>query len=111
MDDVLGATPANGMYFEARAGEWWAVTRAGGISLDTATGVAAATNWQMLQVQRNASSGAIEFYINGVLRASDGSNLPNQFVPLNLALQLGGQGDVLIDYVSICLTGLQRNLP
>jgi hypothetical protein len=111
MDDVLSATPANGMYFEARFGEWWAVTRTGGVSLDIGTGVAEAGNFQMLQIERDAATGAIEFSINGVLRASDSTNLPNQFRPLNLAMQLGGQGDVHIDYVSICLTGLARNLP
>jgi hypothetical protein len=68
------------------------------------------TDYQMMQIQRNSASGAIEFYINGVLRASATSNMPNQFQPLNLALQLGGQGGVLIDYVSVCLTGLTRHL-
>jgi hypothetical protein len=111
VDDVLSATPANGMYFEARAGEWWAVQRAGGISVEIDTGKAEANNYQMLEIRRNAVSGATEFYINSVLRASDNTNHPSQFTMLNLALQLAGQGDVLTDYVSVCLTGLQRNLP
>jgi hypothetical protein len=36
-----------------------------------------------------------------VLLASANTNHPNAFLPLNLALQLGGQGNVLVDYVSI----------
>ena len=110
-DDVFAATPGSGMSFEVRAGEWYAVTRGSSGFNDIPTGVLEAGNWQMLQIQRNNTTGAIEFYINGVLRASSTLNLPSQFRPLNLAIQLGGQGDVLIDYVSICLTGLQRNMP
>ncbi len=111
VDDVVSATPANGMYFEARAGEWWAIQRANGVSVEIDTGKAEATNWQQLEIRRNAATGATEFYINSVLTASENTNHPNIFLPLNLALQLGGQGNVLVDYASICLTGLQRNLP
>ncbi len=107
---LLSATPANGMYFEARAGEWWAVTRAGGVSTEIATGVPKLSEWQMLQIQRSNVTGAIEFYINGASAASSTSNIPTLSRPLNLAMVLGGQGDIHIDYVSVCLTGLTRNL-
>jgi hypothetical protein len=39
------------------------------------------------------------------------TNHSNVTLPFSLAIQLGGHGDVLIDYVSICLTGLLRSLP
>jgi hypothetical protein len=81
------------------------------VSAEVDTGKAEANNWQQLEIRRNASTGATEFYINSALLASENANHPNVFLPLNLALQLGGQGNVLVDYVSICLTGLRRNLP
>jgi hypothetical protein len=109
--DTVTSTPANGMYFEARSGEWWAIQRANNVSVEIDTGKLEAGNWQQLEIRRNATTGATEFYINNLLKASENTNHPNVTLPLNLAIQLGGQGDVLIDYVSICLTGLQRNLP
>jgi hypothetical protein len=110
MDTVTG-TPANGMYFEARGGEWWAIQRSNNVSVEIDTGKPESGNYQQLEIRRNAATGATEFYINNLLKASENTNHPNITLPLNLAIQLGGQGDVLIDYVSICLTGLQRNLP
>jgi hypothetical protein len=68
------------------------------------------TDYQLMQIQRNAGSGVIEFYINGRAARVRTPNLPNLFQSLNLALQLGGQVGVLLDYGSVCLTGLTRHL-
>lgn len=115
MDDVNGNPPNNGIYFELRPGSpfptWFAVQRSGGVSTEIDTTKEEATNFQMLEIRRNSASGASEFYINSVLKATIPSNLPGASLPLNLALSLAGQGDVHIDYVSVCLAGLVRNLP
>lgn len=113
MDDVTSTTPANGMYFEARQGEWWAVTRSSGVSLDIDTRVAEedffGAFYQLLEIRRT-SSGSTEFYINGVLRASDNTTNPIAQRRLNLAVQTAGSRIVATDYVSICFDGLQRRI-
>jgi hypothetical protein len=109
MDDVLSAIPANGMYFERRTGQpnWWAVQRANGSSVEVDTRVNAGGGIpNTLQIQRSDVSGSTEFYIDGVLVASDNSNHPPPQTMLNFAMQMGGQGSALIDYASVCVTNL-----
>jgi hypothetical protein len=58
-------------YFETRLGEWWAVTKDNGfpVEIDTGVPVTFTSFYQLLEI-RTSSSTAVEFFINGVLRAS-----------------------------------------
>jgi hypothetical protein len=109
VDDVMGATPLNGAYFETRLGEWWAVTKDGGFTTEFDTGVPVLfdARYQLLEIRAGSPPAFIEFFINGVSRAST-PNTPS--VGLNLVLQAGGNTGVLADYASLCFNGLQRNL-
>lgn len=113
MDDVVAATPANGIYFESRSGEWWAVARANSVSTETNTGVLSDMSltglYQVLQIDLQISTVA-SFYINGVLKTSVNALSRNSATPLNLAIQNGGSVNTHTDYVSVCLTGFHRRL-
>lgn len=69
--------PADGMYFEVLAADTniFCVTRASSVSTGSRTnsGVAASTSWVTLKMVRTASS--VQFYINGVLVATNTTNL------------------------------------
>lgn len=108
IDDVMGAMPSNGAYFEARQGEWWAVTKDAGVTADFDTGVPVLFSglYQLLEI-RTRSTAAVEFLINGVPRAS---TLNHPRVGMNLVLQAGGNTGVLLDYASLCFTDLQRRI-
>ncbi len=113
MDDVTSATPNNGVYFESRLGEWWAVARANGVSTESNTMVGSDMSltglYQVLQIDLQMGTVA-SFYINGVLRASVTSLVRNGATPLNLAVQNFGSVNTHTDYVSVCLTGFHRRL-
>lgn len=114
MDDVVNATTPNGVYFESRQREWWAVVRANNVSVEAPTGVMEpeflVNFYQILEI-RFTTSNAMEFYINGVPRASFTTNQPNSAqVGLNLALAIGGSRNVATDFVSVCFTGLYRRI-
>jgi hypothetical protein len=116
MDDVTANPPSNGIYFDLRLDSsqavmrFYAVTRASGISTETDTGIADSINYNRIQIRRNATNGTIEFYINGILRATHDGNVLSTVVPLNLAMQMQSNsgGNALIDYVSLCFSGLNR---
>ena len=113
MDDVVSPVPANGMYFELRNGNWWAIWRASGISVEADTGVTENNGfYTMLQIERNASTGKWGYYIDRTLRASLANPNQNQFTAMNLAIEVAGSGSVtfMTDYASICLTAVNRYL-
>jgi hypothetical protein len=112
MDNLTGAQPNNGMYFEMRAGLWWAVVRKAGVSVEVNTGQLDHTNYRKLRIERNGTTGAFEFYMNDVLVATEAANLPGIGTPLNLAIQVGNSSaQVNTDYVAVCLKDFARHLP
>ncbi len=113
MDDPAAVTPQNGVYFEARNGEWWAVSRVLGVTQFEADTLVAEEGFlggffQQMEIRWTAA-GKVDFYINGVQKLSTLSPpFPN--AKLNLAIQaMGGRG-VATDYVSICMNGVQRRV-
>jgi len=112
MDDVTGATPNNGIYFESRSNQWWAVARANGVSQEFDTGVGSDQSltglYQLLQIELQMNGKVAAFFVNGIERASVTSLVRNGGTPLNLAIQNGGSVNTHTDYVSVCLTGFHR---
>jgi hypothetical protein len=112
MDDVTGVTPNNGIYFESRSNQWWAVARANGVSQEFDTGVGSDQSltglYQLLQIELQMNGKVAAFFVNGIERASVTSLVRNGGTPLNLAIQNGGSVNTHTDYVSVCLTGFHR---
>ena len=72
------AAPTDGVYFERLTTEanWFVVTRAGGVQTRTDTTIAyTAATYYSLHARKNAA-GSIEFYVDGVLRATHAANIP-----------------------------------
>lgn len=59
---------------------WKLVTKKGGTATVTDTGVAADTNWHNIRVEINAAGTSVTGYIDGVLKATNATNIPNNTV-------------------------------
>lgn len=82
--DSLNSDGTDGMYFRythgTNSGKWEAVTRQASTETATDTGITADTNWHRLAI-KFVSSSLVEFYIDGVLVASNTTNIPNSSQP------------------------------
>ncbi len=78
--DSPSAEPTDGVYFRythsVNSGEWQAVTRAAGVETATDTNVAAILTWAFFEIEVNAAGTSAAFYINGVLVATNTTNIP-----------------------------------
>jgi hypothetical protein len=81
-DVATGAEPTDGVYFRythsVNSGKWVCVTRSNGTETATnSTGAAvAATTWLTLECEINAAGTSATFYANGVLQATNTTNIP-----------------------------------
>ena len=106
--------PTDGIYFRTIAdGNWEAVTRSSGVETATPTSVTpTAGSWRTLKIVSTGSS--IAFYINGALVATHTMNIPttNAFLTAGVQVQKGvsntSAGEVLIDFISLIVTGIVR---
>jgi hypothetical protein len=72
-----GNPPADGLYFEKLFADtnWFAVSRAANVQTRYNTTIAVDTNWHRFEIRRSAS-GAIEFLIDGTVRATATATIP-----------------------------------
>jgi hypothetical protein len=80
--DGLAGTVNNAAYFTythgTNAGNWTCVTTAGGTSTSTDSTIAASTTaYHRLEVCVNAAASSVEFWIDGVKRATHTTNIPS----------------------------------
>lgn len=80
--DVLSPLPSYGAYFRYQytenSGNWTCVTVSGGVETTTTTGVAAvhATSYRALEILVNAAGTSVQFWVDGVLKATHTTNIP-----------------------------------
>lgn len=80
--DNLAGTVANGAYFTythgTNSGNWTCVTTAGSTSTSTDSTIAVSTSaYHRLEVCVNAAASSVEFWIDGVKRATHTTNIPS----------------------------------
>ena len=94
LDRVMGfvatsgsLTPTNGVYFRADgAGNWFAVTRAGGVEEANDTGQALDDTWRLFEI-RQTSEDVVQFLIDRVVVATNRTNIPSD-VDLDLVINI-----------------------
>lgn len=77
-DLISGPTAFVGfMYSRTTSVNWLGVTRSGGVTTSTSTGIPVATGvWVKLRCEVNALATQVDFYVNDVLVASNTTNIP-----------------------------------
>lgn len=84
LDRVMGfvgtsgtLTPAEGVYFRADgAGNWFGVTRTGGVEEANDTGQALDDTWRRFEIRQTATD-VVQFLIDGVVVATNRTNIPS----------------------------------
>lgn len=92
------SNPTDGIYFRrqdgAGVGNWFAVTRAGGVETATDTTIAGISGYAHFEIEVTSTT-QVKFYINGTLRATHTTNIPSanlyQFVLQTAWIASGGK--------------------
>lgn len=90
-DSALDVTPPNGIFFRSvGAGNWFAVTRVGGVETAQDTGQALTNVWKKLEIKQQGSA-VITFLIDDVIVAVSTTNIPSATTQA-LRIQIIGSG-------------------
>lgn len=103
--------PSSGTFFRAvGAGNWFAVTRDGGVETATDTGVAQSTGFQQFKIVTNAAGNSVAFYIGGVLKATNATNIASNGNDYFMQIENADATDrgTVVDYYYCIQTGLSR---
>ena len=91
VDGALDVTPPNGIFFRSvGAGNWFAVTRSGGVETAQDTGQALTNVWKTFQIKQQSSS-VVTFLIDGVIVAVSTTNIPSA-VNMNVVILILDSG-------------------
>ena len=93
-------------------GNWFAVTRTANLETATDTTIAQATTYKTFKTVMNAAGTSVEFFIDGVSRATHTTNIPNAVITPSIGVDIAGtaidSGQIAIDYFYLKITGLSR---
>jgi len=112
MSNFSTGDPTDGIFFRASGiGNWYAVTRAATVETTTDAGIAqSATTFRTFKFVTNSAGTSVEFYIDGVLKATHTTNIPTADIEpeyqanTTTATYYG----VAVDYFYLKITGLTR---
>jgi hypothetical protein len=102
-DGVIGNDTALLQYSDnVNSGKWQTVTQKAGSGTNTNTTIAVTTGWHTIRVSVNAGITAIAYYVDGVLAATDTTNLTNNKISPLLGIQnnVGATNDIV--YADMC---------
>jgi len=103
--------PVVGIYFRAiGTGNWFAITRMSDVETATNTGIAQTTTFKQFKIVSNVDGTSIDFYIDGVLKATHTTNIPT--VSIAPIFQIVTATTTIyyldVDYFYLKVTGLTR---